>query len=241
MIHVRDASRAVTVMNDLTIQGESSASTRRYAPAVCRRARRPSFQKPEPAASVFGRFEGTARDFRLGLDGPLRAPTFTGNRAFYNYPLDDLLGRIDWTPFFLTWELRGTYPSILEHPKYGREARTLFEDAKRLLDKVIDQRALKARAVIGFYPANSIGDDVELYTDNSRSNVLEELHFLRQQSDKRGQRASLPKENFCLADFVAPKESGCRGLRWRVCGDDQGWARMSTLRHWKRHTMTTAR
>ncbi len=116
--------------------------------------------------------------------------------------------RIDWTPFFLTWELRGAYPAILRHPTYGREARTLFRDAQNLLDKIISARAFTARAVIGFYPANSVGDDVELYADHSRERILTTFHFLRQQADKSTQRANLPKHNFCLADFIAPRESG---------------------------------
>ena len=207
VIHVKDASRAVTVMSDL-ISEESRArlleNTReRYANVRVDRATRSERRRLlsiEEARERRDRFDWAAT--------VAPAPTFTGTRVFDDYPLQDLLHRIDWTPFFLTWELRGTYPSILEHPRFGREARTLFEDAKRLLEKMIEQRALTASAVVGFFPANSIGDDVELYTDDSRGNVLEELHFLRQQSDKRGQRARLPKESFCLADFVAPKESG---------------------------------
>ena len=207
VIHVKDASRAVTVMNDL-ITEESRArlieeTRERYANVRVDRASRSERRR------LLSIEEARARRDRFDWAATVApAPTFTGIRVFDDYPIQDLLHRIDWTPFFLTWELRGTYPSILEHPRFGREARTLFEDAKRLLEKMIEQRALTASAVVGFFPANSIGDDVELYTDDSRGNVLEELHFLRQQSDKRGQRASLPKESFCLADFVAPKESG---------------------------------
>ena len=207
VIHVRDASRAVTVMNDLTTQ-ESRASLieetrKRYADIRVDRASRSERRRLlsiEEARERRERFDWSAT-----VAPP---PIFTGTQVFDDYPVQDLLQRIDWTPFFLTWEMRGTYPSILEHPRFGREAKTLFEDAKRILNKIVDQNGLTAKAVVGIYPANSIGDDVELYTDDSRSNVLEELHFLRQQSDKRGQRARIPKESFCLADFVAPKESG---------------------------------
>ena len=207
VIHVKDASRAVTVMNDLTTQ-ESRArlledTRERYANVRVDRASRSERRR------LLSIEEARARRERFDWAATVApAPKFTGIRVFDDYPIQDLLHRIDWTPFFLTWELRGTYPSILEHPRFGREARTLFEDAKRLLTKMIEQRALTASAVVGFFPANSVGDDVELYADEGPSRVMEELHFLRQQSDKRNQRASLPKESFCLADFVAPKESG---------------------------------
>ena len=207
VIHVKDASRAVTVMNDLTTE-ESRArlieeTRERYAGVRVDRASRSDRRR------LLSIEEARARRERFDWAATVApVPTFTGIRVFDDYPLRDLLHRIDWTPFFLTWEMRGTYPSILEHPRFGREAKTLFEDAKRLLNKIVDRNALTARAVVGFFPANSVGDDVELYTDESRSKVLDDLYFLRQQSDKRGQRASLPKESFCLADFVAPKESG---------------------------------
>ena len=207
VIHVKDASRAVTVMNDLTTQKSRARliedTRERYAGVRVDRASRSERRRFLSIEDARARRESF--DWSATVAPP---PTFTGIRVFDDYPLRDLLHRIDWTPFFLTWEMRGTYPSILEHPRFGREAKTLFEDAKRLLNKIVDRNALTARAVVGFYPANSVGDDVELYTDESRSKVLDDLYFLRQQSDKRGQRASLPKESFCLADFVAPKESG---------------------------------
>ena len=104
--------------------------------------------------------------------------------------------------------MRGAYPAILQHPTYGREARTLFRDARNLLDRIISLKAFTASAVVGLYPANSIGDDVEIYSDDTRDNVLTTFHFLRQQSDKTGQRARIPRNNFCLADFIAPRDSG---------------------------------
>ena len=207
VIHVKDASRAVTVMSDLIAEASRARlieeTRKRYANVRVDRASRSERRR------LLSIEEARARRERFDWAATVApAPTFTGIRVFDDYPIQDLLHRIDWTPFFLTWELRGTYPSILEHPRFGREARTLFEDAKRLLTKMIEQRALTASAVVGFFPANSVGDDVELYADEGPSRVMEELHFLRQQSDKRNQRASLPKESFCLADFVAPTESG---------------------------------
>src|SRR6185436_7352686 len=106
---------------------------------------------------------------------------------------------IDWSPFFHTWELRGRYPTILENS----EAKKLFDDAQKLLQEIVDQKLLTARATYGFFPANSAGDDVELYTDDSRTPVLTTFHFLRQQMEKPGGQF-----NHSLADFIAPKDSG---------------------------------
>jgi len=110
---------------------------------------------------------------------------------------------IDWTPFFHTWELRGRYPQIFNDPTVGAKARELFEDARKLLEQIVSQELLTAKAVYGFFPANSVGDDIEIYTDESRSKVLTVFHTLRQQSDKpEGQY------NHALADFIAPKSTG---------------------------------
>ena len=106
---------------------------------------------------------------------------------------------IDWSPFFHTWELRGRYPSILNHEKHGSEARKLFADAQEMLQKIVAEKLLQPRGVYGFFPANRSGDDVELYTDDSRKSVLARLHFLRQQMAKED-----GTPNWCLADFVAP-------------------------------------
>ncbi len=127
--------------------------------------------------------------------------------------LEDLVPCIDWSPFFHTWELRGRYPSILQHEKHGAQARELFEDARRLLDRIVNKNLLAARAVYGFFPANSIGDDVELYTDSSRKHVLATFRFLRQQLEKPD-----GQPNWCLADFVAGKSafSGPEERRRRI-------------------------
>jgi 5-methyltetrahydrofolate--homocysteine methyltransferase len=116
--------------------------------------------------------------------------------------LEDLVPFIDWSPFFHTWELRGRYPSILQHEKHGEEARKLFADAQQLLDLIVTKKLIEPRGVFGFFPANRVGDDVELYSDSSRSNVLTKFHFLRQQLDKRD-----GSPNWCLADFIAPQSA----------------------------------
>ena len=118
-------------------------------------------------------------------------------------PLDQLIPYIDWSPFFHTWELRGRYPTILEDPVVGSKAKELYDDALALLRRIVDQRLFTANGVYGFFHANSVGDDIEIYTDDRRTTVLTTFHTLRQQSEKpQGQRS------FALADFVAPRESG---------------------------------
>ncbi|HEX8296948.1 MAG TPA: vitamin B12 dependent-methionine synthase activation domain-containing protein, partial [Chthoniobacteraceae bacterium] len=115
-------------------------------------------------------------------------------------PLEEIARFIDWSPFFHTWELRGRYPAILQHEKYGEQARALFADAQALLAQIIEGKLLTPRGVYGLFPANSVGDDVELYTDETRTTVLTRLHFLRQQLDKKD-----GEPNQSLADFIAPK------------------------------------
>jgi 5-methyltetrahydrofolate--homocysteine methyltransferase len=130
-------------------------------------------------------------------------PEFLGSRKLDDVPLRELVPFIDWSPFFHTWELRGRYPSILQHEKHGEEARKLFADAQALLEKMVGDKLIVARAVYGFYPANAIGEDVELYTDQTRQKVLTKFHFLRQQVEKTD-----GSPNRSLADFIAPRSTG---------------------------------
>ena len=131
-------------------------------------------------------------------------PVMPGIQVFDNYPLQELRDYIDWTPFFHAWEMKGRYPKILDDAEKGEEARKLFADAETMLDQIINEGWLKARAVIGLFPANSINDDdIEVYTDDSRKDVRMTLHNLRQQQEKPP-----GKPNLCLTDFVAPKDSG---------------------------------
>jgi 5-methyltetrahydrofolate--homocysteine methyltransferase len=123
--------------------------------------------------------------------------------VFDDVPLDDLLGYIDWTPFFRTWELAGSWPTIVDDPVVGDQARQLLADARALLDRIVRERLLRARAVVGLYPANAVGDDVELYADDARRDVVAVLHGLRQQFEKPPGRP-----NQCLSDFVAPRDRG---------------------------------
>jgi 5-methyltetrahydrofolate--homocysteine methyltransferase len=130
-------------------------------------------------------------------------PKQTGVQVIDNFPLEELKDYIDWTPFFHAWELKGSYPKIFHDSDKGEEARKLFDDAQLMLQQIISERWLQARAVIGLFPANSVGDDVEIYADDTRGEALTTFHFLRQQQEK-----AAGKPNRCLSDFVAPKESG---------------------------------
>ncbi|NHN39322.1 methionine synthase [Pseudomaricurvus alcaniphilus] len=132
-------------------------------------------------------------------------PSFLGTRVFDDYPLEKLVANIDWTPFFITWDLVGKYPKIFDDAVVGEAARNLFADAQAMLKKIIDEGLLKARAVIGFWPANTIEhDDIALYDSDDRDQVSARLHHIRQQTKKPGNT----KPNTSLADFVAPLESG---------------------------------
>jgi 5-methyltetrahydrofolate--homocysteine methyltransferase len=130
-------------------------------------------------------------------------PGQPGVQVIDNFPLETLKDYIDWTPFFHAWELKGSYPKIFHDELKGEEARKLFDDAQVMLQQIIDEQWLQARAVIGLFPANSVGDDVEVYADEERNEALTTFHFLRQQQEKADD-----KPNRCLSDFVAPKDSG---------------------------------
>jgi 5-methyltetrahydrofolate--homocysteine methyltransferase len=132
--------------------------------------------------------------------GDIATPSFVGRRVIEDQPLDELVPYIDWTFFFTAWELRGKFPAILEHPKYGAPARELFADGKKKLDELVKGKLIRASAVYGFWPAASEGNDIVLYTDESRGHELLRFPMLRQQGGEAPYR--------CLADFVAPRESG---------------------------------
>ncbi|HEY9050898.1 MAG TPA: vitamin B12 dependent-methionine synthase activation domain-containing protein, partial [Gammaproteobacteria bacterium] len=135
-----------------------------------------------------------------------KQPTITGIKLFADYPLEDIREYIDWTPFFFAWELRGRYPRILEDAEKGEEARKLFKDAQKMLDQIINEKWLTAKAVIGLFPANAVGDDdVEIYKDEQRNDVAMKLCFLRQQTQQPPGRP-----NHCLSDYVAPKSTGIK-------------------------------
>ena len=207
VVHVRDASRSVTTMNALISEdtrGSFIANTNERYDRI-----RADRESRSTQSQLLPLDEARARRLRIDWEKTFAPPpSFTGLKVLEDYPLEELVDYISWTPFFGAWELRGAYPAILDSPTYGEEARRLFNDARVLMRKMIEEKAISARATFGFFPANSVGDDVQLYTDDSRTEILTTFHFLRQQWDKSRQRANLPQQDFCLADFVAPQESG---------------------------------
>lgn len=201
-IHVVDASRAVGVASQLLSDtGKDDYVDKIRKEYVELRARH---QNKKSEVEMISLVEARANKYPIEwADDTVTRPSFLGTRTFTDYPLQDLVDTIDWTPFFSTWELIGTYPDILEDEIVGESAKSLFTDAQYLLKTIIAEKWLRANAVIGFYPANSIGDDIEVYVDERRTRVLTTLHMLRQQTRKvKG------KYNMCLADFIAPKATG---------------------------------
>ena len=201
-IHVIDASRAVGVAGALqseTQKPDFVAGVRAEYQAI--RVHRSGRKSEERRQSI-----EDARRNRLAIDWEAATPPepcFSGNRVLNEYPLEELVPLIDWTPFFQTWELAGHYPAILNDPTVGASARALFGDAEALLQRIVRERLLRARGVFGFYPANSVGDDIELYRDKDRTHPIAVIHTIRQQMVKPPGRP-----NLALADFVAPHASG---------------------------------
>jgi 5-methyltetrahydrofolate--homocysteine methyltransferase len=208
VVHVLDASRVVNVVNSLLsptlkpayLADVGAKQDQQRADFAARRARRPLLSL------------ATARERRPRFDWAnvdLPRPEFLGTRVYRDVPLADLVPFIDWAPFFSAWELHGRFPDILQDEIVGTEARRLHADALRLLDQIVRERRFTAHGVIGFWPCNADGDDVELYADESRSRVIGRCHHLRQQLEKPADQS-----NLCLADYLAPKESG----RLDFCG-----------------------
>jgi 5-methyltetrahydrofolate--homocysteine methyltransferase len=203
VVYVADASRAVgaasNLLNPETRREHIAAIKEKYRQL---REQRASQQQTRKLITLA---EARANRFRTDWESyqPI-TPEFTGKCVFADYPLAEIATRVDWGPFFKVWELSGKFPQILDDEVVGREARHLFDDATTMLQQIIQEKWLTARAVIGIYPANSVNhDDIELYTDASRSEVLAVLHQLRQQMKKRSDAP-----NLCLADYIAPKDSG---------------------------------
>jgi 5-methyltetrahydrofolate--homocysteine methyltransferase len=201
VVHVLDASRAVGVVGSLVNAElrDDFAKKVRADYDLIRQTHQDRGGKPlwTLARARANRFQSN----QANIDIPI--PAFTGVNVLSQLPLDQLIPCIDWSPFFHTWELRGRYPTIFEDPVVGPKAKELYDDALALLNRIVDQRLFTANGVYGFFPANSVGDDIEIYTDDRRTTVLTIIHTLRQQSEKPEGQYS-----FALADFIAPKESG---------------------------------
>jgi len=203
VVYVPDASRAVGVASSLLSEDRCKAYVKDIkATYETLRTNRAAQQQER---KLLGLAQARANKFATDWNRyKVTRPAFTGLKVFDDYPLADLVRYIDWSPFFKTWELSGRFPQILDDATVGNEARRLFEDANDMLKQIVGERWLQARAVIGFYPANTVNDDdIALYTDDTRTQVLTVFHTLRQQIAHRG-----GAPDFALADFIAPKDSG---------------------------------
>ncbi len=203
VVYVKDASRSVGICQQLvTPETRADFVAKVKSEHEVRREQHRGKKTKSPQLSIAqaraNRFDGDWANYTPPV------PKLLGVRTFEDYSLEDLTRYIDWMPFFNAWEFRGTFPEILTDATVGEQASNLYADARRMLKQIIRERWLTARGVIGLFPANSVDDDdIEVYTDESRTQVLERLHFLRQQKGKPAGQS-----HDCLADFVAPKSSG---------------------------------
>jgi 5-methyltetrahydrofolate--homocysteine methyltransferase len=200
VVHVNDASRAAGVVEKLlssTAREEFVRTTREAQARDVENFKRRQETKLVPYATACAKRWTT--DWATA---PIDVPEFLGVRTLEKVPLTELIPYIDWTPFFMSWELRGRYPAIFDDAVVGEESRKLHRDAVEMLDRIVRDDAFEAKVVYGFFPANAVGDDIALYTDESRASELGRVHTLRQQWERKGQDVF-----HALADFVAPVES----------------------------------
>jgi 5-methyltetrahydrofolate--homocysteine methyltransferase len=203
VVYVTDASRAVGVAGAL-LSPEKKAAYLQNVGAEYETIRE-SHAKGRDRSPRLALKDARANAPRLDWSSyQPAAPDFLGVRAFRDVPLQDLAGYIDWTPFFATWDLAGKFPRILDDAIVGEAARGLYKDAQAMLKRIIDERLLRAHGVVGFFPANADGDDIVVYTDETRTAEQARLFGLRQQMGKREGGAP----NYCISDFVAPVQSG---------------------------------
>jgi 5-methyltetrahydrofolate--homocysteine methyltransferase len=202
VIYVKDASRSVGVCQQLVTKDTRDAYVANIK--VEHERRREQHRNKSVKAPQLSLAAARAKKFKIDWSGYTPpVPSFLGVRPFEDYPLDELVPYIDWMPFFNAWEFAGKFPDILKDPIVGEAASNLYADAKRMLQTLVDEKWLQARAVIGFFPANTVGDDdINVYTDETRSTPSLRLHQLRQQKSKPQDQAQL-----CLSDFVAPVQS----------------------------------
>jgi 5-methyltetrahydrofolate--homocysteine methyltransferase len=206
-VHVLDASRAVGVCTALV--SESGAQAADFAAKVATeyeaiRIERAGGTKEKVVPLAAAR----ANDFKIDWSAytPPK-PAVRGTRIFAEYPLHELIERIDWTPFFRAWELAGNYPAILEDKVVGESAKKLYADARKMLEHIVREKWLTAKGVVGFWPCRRDGDDVVLFADEGRTKEVSRLYFLRQQVEKRA-----PRANMCLADFISPEADWIGGF-----------------------------
>lgn len=204
VVHVLDASRVVNVMNSLL--GKETKQT--YIEGIRKeQTRLRDVFYNRTSSRVLVDLE-KARNNKLNTDWNAYTPptpSFLGNQVFDNIDLNEIRKFIDWSPFFHSWELKGRYPEILEDEVIGKQAKELFEEANKMLDTIISKNIIKAKAVVGFYPANSFGDDIKVYRDENRKEVIKTFHTLRQQSEREEGDA-----NLSLSDLIAPEGTGVK-------------------------------
>jgi 5-methyltetrahydrofolate--homocysteine methyltransferase len=204
VVHVNDASRSVPVASALLSKELKQEITDRTNEEYDR------LRKQHAGAQAANKFisvnEARANAWQCDWTAvTTKAPAQPGVTVLENYPLAELVPYIDWTPFFHSWEMKGSYPKILKDPERGTEAKKLFDDAQEMLKKIIDEKWLQANGVIGIFPANAIGDDILVYEDDTRKKVRATFHTLRQQTKKPEGQA-----NIALSDFIAPKSAGVK-------------------------------
>ena len=200
VVHVTDASRALPVTTSLLSEENRSSFIDQH------RAEYEAVRKAHSSPRQKGISIQVARSRRSPIvwrSEDVPQPAFHGVRVLDDFPVEVLRDYIDWSPFFHTWGLKGIYPRILQDAKQGEHAQQLFVDANLLLDEIAEKKLMQARGVYGMFPANAVGDDVELFTDCTRKEVLARFHFLRQQANREGTEPCRS-----LADFIAPKETG---------------------------------
>ncbi|HKK24045.1 MAG TPA: vitamin B12 dependent-methionine synthase activation domain-containing protein, partial [Gracilimonas sp.] len=202
IVHVLDASRAVTMAGDIINPKKKDQLKKQIK--VEYSGLRKQHESRQNSKKLVTFEEAKSNGVKIDWSGykPVK-PTFIGRKVFSDYPVAELRNYIDWSPFFRTWMLTGKYPDILDDETVGEQAQALYEDAQSLIDRIIKEDLLKAKGVIGFYPAISYGDDVKLLKDSGSNIEQTTFHFLRQQNRKRS-----GQPNSSLADFIAPKETG---------------------------------
>ena len=204
VVHVLDASKGVPVANKLI--GENDEARKEFTTEIREEYNRlrEGHLARQKAKSYRSLDDSRKNKFQIDwAKGVAPKPNLIGTKVLNDYSLDEISRYIDWTPFFYTWELKGRYPNIFDDPQKGEEAKKLFADAQEMLRQIIEEKWLTANAVIGIYPANTVNDDdVEVYQDNARNEVLANFYNLRQQADKKN------ASNLSLSDFLAPKETG---------------------------------
>jgi 5-methyltetrahydrofolate--homocysteine methyltransferase len=202
IIHVLDASRAVSIAGDVISkqrrEGVKLDVKKEYEKL---REQHENRQNRKQLLSYEDAQQNKTDIDWSGYEPP--KPSFLGEKVFEDYPISELRNYIDWSPFFRTWMLTGKHPDILDDDEVGEQAQSLFDDAQEMLDRIVEEDLLKAKAVVGFYPAKAYGNDVKLFENENQTKEKAEFHFLRQQTKKRS-----GQPNSCLSDYIAPNETG---------------------------------